>query len=83
MWRWCVFMQSPTYSLTHSLTGTACHVIISFPLFPHSTKNMQTVRQWCRIFATPERFLGRARGPPKLLINFFVERPVGVVHMLG
>ena len=37
------------------------------------------VRQLCRIFSTPKRFLERAVGPDKLLLNFFVARPVGAI----
>ena len=37
------------------------------------------VRLWCRIFCTPEQFLTRAQGPAKLLVDFFVGRPVGAV----
>ena len=37
----------------------------------------KTVRQWCRIFSTPGRFLSRASGPEKTLIDFFVVHPVG------
>lgn len=37
----------------------------------------KTVRQWLRVFSTPERFVARASGPQKMLIDFFVARPVG------
>ena len=49
--------------------------------YTHCAQEM--VRQWCRIFATPERFIDRARGPDKMLLDFFVVRPVGVVYMKG
>ena len=35
-----------------------------------------TLRQWCRIIGMPERVSAKARGPGKLLIDFFIERPV-------
>ena len=43
----------------------------------------EMVRQWCRIFRTPKLYFERARGPDKLLLDFFVVHPVGVVHTMG
>ena len=37
---------------------------------------LQMVRQWCRIFSNPERFFKRVKGPEKMLLEFFVARPV-------
>ena len=37
---------------------------------------LQMVRQWCRIFSNPERFFKRVKGPEKVLLEFFVARPV-------
>ena len=78
---WVVGVQHSKF--LKQILHTLRHVIMSLPLSPHSTKNIKTAREWCRVFSTPKRFLVRARGPAKQLINFFVERPVGVVHMLG
>ena len=37
----------------------------------------ETVRQWCRLFWTPEKFVvNTVLGPAKLLLDFFVARPV-------
>ena len=32
--------------------------------------------EWCRILAAPDRFLGKSRGEQKMIIEFFVQRPV-------
>lgn len=40
------------------------------------------VRQWCRIFSTPTRFLRRASGEQKMLVNFFAQRP-GLKKLVG
>ena len=45
-------------------------------------QNMRTVREWCRIVSTPKQFLVRARGPVKLLLEFFVARP-GLRRQIG
>ena len=43
---------------------------------------LHMVRQWCRIFANANRFVKRVKGEGEMLLNFFVERPVGaVVHV--
>ena len=67
-----------THSLSHPHTHTHTHTQIK-----ECTQEM--MRQWCRIISTPERFLVRAHGPSKLLIDFFVVHPVGVVcvHWCG
>ena len=45
----------------------------------------ETVRMWCRILCAPERVLSRASGMPKvkMLLDFFVERPVGHHACIG
>ena len=36
----------------------------------------QTVRQWCRIFIEPDRFLWLSSGKLEMLLDFFTQRPV-------
>ena len=38
----------------------------------------QSVRQWCRVFATPERSLQTSSGAQKMFVQFFVQYPVTV-----
>ena len=38
----------------------------------------QSVRQWCRVFATPERSLQISSGAQKMFVQFFVQYPVTV-----
>ena len=40
----------------------------------------QSVRQWCRVFATPERSLQISSGAQKMFVQFFVQYPV-IVRM--
>ncbi len=60
-----VFTIAPTLAVTQH-THTCTQMII-----------LKAVRQWCRIFSAPERFLARESGPEKMLIDFFVVYPVG------
>ena len=41
-----------------------------------------TARHWCRIFAAPDRFLGKSTGNQKMLINFFIQYP-GLRRVVG
>ena len=45
----------------------------------------ETVRMWCRVLSAPERVLSRASRRPKakMLLDFFVERPVGRHACIG
>ena len=36
----------------------------------------QCVRQWCRVFATPDPSLEKLTGEQKMLVQFFVQCPV-------
>ena len=67
-----------------------CNSRLNPKIYVNDQKRLQndqkTVRNWCRIFSRPKLFLKAEPYPPigadKLLINFFAERPVRIIHTL-
>ena len=62
--------RSLTYSMIHSLISAHPVALITMHYCP------QAGREWCRILAAPDRFLGESTGAQKSLLNFFVQCPV-------